>query len=155
MPKLTEPQKTLIVQRLAMYDTPTQVAEAVKEEFGIDIHRAHVAAYDAERTPAPARKWVALFEATRKNFLDTAGAIPIANRSYRLRSLNRMAIAAEKQRNFVLAKDLHEQAAKEMGELYTNRHKIEHTGKDGLPFGGVTVEIHNEEGGTPSVQVIT
>lgn len=129
MAQLTEEVKTFIVQRLAMYDTPTQVAEAVKEEYGVVIPRQGVQFYDPTVGAKPAKKWVALFEATRKNFRAAVADIPIANKSVRLRRLERMAVAAEQRKNYPLAASLLEQAAKEVGEQYTNRREL--TGKDG------------------------
>jgi hypothetical protein len=141
--KLTDAQQTAVVQRLAMYDSPQQVADWVKEEFGIDMTRQAVQYYDPTVGEKPSEKWCAIFEATRSEFLKTTADIPIANKSVRLRRLERMALAAERQRNYLLAAQLHEQAAKEVGEIYTNRHKMEHTGKDGEPIEVRTDEIRN------------
>ena len=41
---------------------------------------------------------------------------------------------AESKGNMPLAAQLLEQAAKEVGEAYTNRQRLEHTGKDGGPI---------------------
>ena len=46
MATLKEPVKIFIVQSLACRDTPQEVADAVKQEFGIEIGRQQVAAYD-------------------------------------------------------------------------------------------------------------
>jgi hypothetical protein len=56
--------------------------------------------------------------------------IPIANKAYRLRVLQRMA-TAENMKNMGMTAQLLEQAAKECGDAYTNKHKVEHSG--GLP----------------------
>lgn len=128
MAKLSEEHKVFVVQRLAMFDTPSQVVEAVKEEYGIEIPRQQVQSYDPTVGPKPAKKWIALFEATRESFLDSASQIPIANRSVRLRRLERMAVAAEGRKNYALAAQLLEQAAKEVGEAYTNTRNIKHSG---------------------------
>lgn len=117
-----------------MFDTPQTVVDFVKEEFGIDVTRQSVQYYDPTVGDKPAERWCLIFETTRKEFLKTTADIPIANRSVRLRRLERMALAAERQKNYVLAAALHEQAAKEVGELYTNRHMMELSGKDGGPI---------------------
>jgi hypothetical protein len=142
--KLTESQQIAVVQRLAMYDTPQQIADWVKEEFSIELSRQAIQHYDPTRGDRPAEKWCAIFEATRKAFLETTADIPIANKSVRLRRLERMALAAEKTRNFALAASLHELAAKEVGEVFTNRHKMEHTGKDGEPIEVRTDELRSK-----------
>jgi hypothetical protein len=51
-----------------------------------------------------------------------------------LRTLQRMIDRAESQGNLSLVAQLLEQVAKETGDAYTNRHKLEHTGKDGGPI---------------------
>lgn len=135
MAKLSHDVKVFIVQRLAMYDTPTQVADAVKETFGVEIDRRQAETYDAERPgEKPAKRWIALYEATRTRFLESVSDIPIANRAVRLRRLERMACAAEAKRNYPLAAQLHEQAAKEVGDYYTNTRNLAHSGVIG---GGV------------------
>lgn len=132
--KLNDAIKTDVVQRLAMYDSPKTIADAVKEEYGIEISRQGIQAYDPTVGTKPADRWCAIFKATRKKFLETTADIPIANRSVRLRRLERMAIAAEGMRNFALAAALHEQAAKEVGDVYTNRSKVAITDPNGAPF---------------------
>jgi hypothetical protein len=133
MARLSEDVKTFIVQRLACYDTPQQVADAVKEEFGLAVDRRQVQLYDPERTgKKPAAKWCAIFEATRKQFLEAIDTIPIANKAVRLRRLDRMAREAERRGNYVLTAQLLEQAAKETGGVYTNRREL--TGRDGGPI---------------------
>lgn len=78
-----------------------------------------------------AQKWVELFNETRKRFQTEISDIPIANKAYRLRALDRMMTNAEKMRNMALAASLMEQAAKEVGDAYSNKQKVEHTSPDG------------------------
>lgn len=75
-----------------------------------------------------------LFEDTRKRFREEIADIPIANRAYRLRALGRMAERAEGMRNMALAAQLYEQAAKESGGMYSNKHQLEHSGPGGGPI---------------------
>lgn len=133
MAALNDDVKRFIVQALACYDTPSQVAEAVKEEFGLSIERQQVAAYDPTKKVGGniSQKWCDLFEETRKKFLDDASSIPIANQTFRLRALNRMYAKAERRGNVVVAAQIIEQAAKEIGGSFTNRREL--TGKDGGP----------------------
>lgn len=123
MAVLKDEVKHFIVQALACYDTPSQVAEAVKQEFGLEITRQQCALYDPEKYVARnlSAKWKALFAATRKKFIDEVSRIPIANRSYRVRALGRMARRAEDSKNLALAAQLIEQAAKEVGDIFVNR----------------------------------
>jgi hypothetical protein len=128
---LTNEAKTFIVQALACFDTPSVVAKSVKDELGIEVTRQHVEAYDPTKRAGAtvAKRWRELFEATRKTFLEDTSTIGISHRSVRIRSLQRYAATAEKQGNLRLAAELMEQAAKEMGDAYTNRRIL--TGKNG------------------------
>lgn len=126
MAKLTDTQREWIVDRIACYDTPSQIADAFKDEFGFVITRQQVEEYDPEKR-SPAKKWVALHGAIRKRLLDEKAALPISHRNWRLRELEDMARRAKKQKNYKLAAELLEQAAKEQGEYYTNHRNKEPT----------------------------
>lgn len=133
MATLKSEHKVFIVGRLAAFDTPHQCAEAVKEEFNLVVSPQQVQTYHPEKHAGRnlSKIFKDLFYDMRKKFREDTESIPIANRAYRVKVLNRMAATAEKNRNMVLAAQLMEQAAKEMGESYTNKSKLEHTGKDG------------------------
>lgn len=125
--------KAFIVQALACFDTPSQVVESVQKEFGISITRQQAESHDPTKAGGKglAQKWVDLFHDTRKRFQTELSDIPIANKAYRLRVLDRMMNSAEKMRNIALATEIIEQAAKECGDAYTNKHKFEHSGPNG------------------------
>lgn len=125
--------KAFIVQSLACFDTPSQVVELVKKEFGLSITRQQVESHDPTKANGKglAQKWVELFHETRKRFQTELSDIPIANKAYRLRALDRMMTKAEGMRNMALAASLMEQAAKEVGDAYSNKQKVEHTSPDG------------------------
>lgn len=127
MATLTDGVKRFIVQALACFDTPTQVVEAVKEEFGLQVHRSQVAQYDPTKIAGSklATKWRVLFQDTRTRFREETAEISIANRAFRLRGLARMAEKAESMRNLALTAQLYEQAAKECGDMYVNRARKE------------------------------
>lgn len=131
--KLKDEVKTFIVQSLACFDTPSVVVDAVRKEHGATITRQSVEGYDPTKKAGSnlAAKWKMLFEETRKTFLEDTASIAISHRAVRLRALQRMADKAETQGNMVLAADLLEQAAKEVGDSYTNRQKHDHTSSDG------------------------
>lgn len=134
MATLTDNVKAAIVQALACYETPSQVVEAVKAEFGVDISRQQCQLYDPNKSNGAslAKKWRDLFAATREAFLKDSAQIGISHRAVRLRRLDRMSTRAEERGNIPLAAQLIEQAAKEVGDIYTNRR--EHTGKNGGPM---------------------
>lgn len=125
--------KAFIIQMLACYDTPSQVVEAVQKDFGIAITRQQVETHDPTKVSGKtlAKKWVDLFNAARYRFLNEISDIPIANKAYRLRVLQRMSTNAESMKNIGMTAQLLEQAAKEVGEAYSNKQKVEHTSPDG------------------------
>ena len=123
MAALSSEVKAFIVQALACFDTPSQVAEAVKREFNIDVSRQQVESHDPTKrcSKTLAKRWVEMFHDARKRFREETVDIPIANRAYRLRALGRMAEKAENMKNMALTAQLLEQAAKEVGDVYVNR----------------------------------
>lgn len=133
--------KAFIIQSLARFDTPTLVVESVQKEFGLKITRQQVESHDPTKVSGKslAKKWVDLFYTTRERFKTEISDIPIANKAYRLRVLDRMATRTETMKNYALAAQIVEQAAKECGDAYTNRQKVEHTGKDGGPIESATL----------------
>ncbi|UVW54644.1 DUF2280 domain-containing protein [Klebsiella variicola] len=125
--------KAFIVQSVACFDTPSQVVESVLKEFGIQITRQQVEQNDPTKISGKglAQKWINLFNHTRDRFLNEISDIPIANKAYRLRVLQRMSTTAENMKNIGMTAQLLEQAAKEVGEAYSNKQKVEHTSPDG------------------------
>lgn len=143
MAKLSEAEKRFIVQALACYDTPTQVVEAVKEEFGTALDRGHVGCYDPTKVAGKqlAKKWRDLFEETRKRFRKEVAEIPIADQAYRLRQLQRMLQDAMSRKNVVLASQLLEQAAKEAGGAFSNRREISGPNGGPVPVAPTVIEL--------------
>ncbi|EBV6220915.1 MULTISPECIES: DUF2280 domain-containing protein [Enterobacteriaceae] len=133
--------KAFIVQSLACFDTPSQVVELVKKEFGLSITRQQVESHDPTKANGRglAQKWVDMFNATRERFQNEISDIPIANKAYRLRVLDRMAMRAEGMKNLALTAEIIEQAAKECGDAYTNKHKFEHSGPNGGAIQTITM----------------
>jgi hypothetical protein len=125
MAALKDEVKRFIVQALACFDTPTQVVQAVKETFGVEVSRQQCEQYDPTKHAGRdlGVKWKAVFEDTRKRFREETAEIPIANRAYRLRAMNRFVERAESLKNIGLAMQILEQAAKEVGDVYVNRHR--------------------------------
>ncbi|SFX17407.1 hypothetical protein SAMN03159390_00625 [Pseudomonas sp. NFACC49-2] len=123
MAALQNDVKAFIVQALACFDTPSQVVEAVQKEYGVTVTRQQVETHDPTKTSGKglAAKWQTLFHDTRKRFREETAEIPIANRAYRLRAMNRFVERAESMKNIGLAMQILEQAAKEVGDVYVNR----------------------------------
>lgn len=132
--RLPQEVRAFIVHANACFDYPSAVVEAVKKEFGVDVTRQHVEAHDPTKKAGVhlAPRWKEVFEAARQGFLNDTSAIAISHRAVRLRALQRMSQRAEEMRNLPLAATLLEQAAKEVGDAYTNRREL--TGKGGAPI---------------------
>ena len=129
MAALNTKVKAYIVRGLATYMTPSEVVDAVKQEFcGLIVTRQQVAKYDPDKASGVnlSDKWQQLFAKHRKDFNDEINSIPIANKAYRLKMLDDMAREALESKNRPLAAKLLEQAAKEVGEAFTNKHKVNH-----------------------------
>lgn len=122
--------RAFIVQELACFDTPSQIVDSVQKEFKVQVTRQQVASHDPTKVAGKglAQKWVDLFNHTRDRFLNEISDIPIANKAYRLRVLQRMSTNAENMKNIGMTAQLLEQAAKECGDAYTNKQKVEHSG---------------------------
>ena len=141
MAALSTEVKAFIVQSLACFESPTKVIELVKQEYGVEVSRQQVSQYSPGNAMAAnlSQKWVELFRSTRERFQTEISDIPIANKAYRLRVLDRMMNNAEKMKNIALATEIIEQAAKEVGDAYTNKHKVEHSGPNGGPIESATL----------------
>jgi hypothetical protein len=137
--------KTFIVQALACFDAPSMVVAAVKEEFGTIVTRQRVHAYDPTKKAGEdlGAELKAIFEATRKRFLEETADIGIANRAVRLPKLDRVVQRAEAAGNHVMVMQACEAAAKEVGGAFTNSQKLEHTGKNGkdLPAAVTIIQL--------------
>lgn len=112
-----------IVTALACFDTPEQVAAAVKVKFGLSLTRQRIEAWHPERRAGArlGKHWRAMFYETRARLLAELDDIPIACQSYRLRQIERMLEQAERANNLMLALQLIEQAAREVGGMYEHR----------------------------------
>ena len=123
---LPDDVRTFIVQALACFDTPSEVAKAVKDGFGRAMSRQAVEAYDPTKRAGAglSAEHRAVFDATRATFLKETAAIGVMHRAVRMRRLQRMVERAESMGNIALEAKLLEQAAKEMGGAFTNRFAV-------------------------------
>lgn len=143
MAQLKKEVKLYIVRSLAVFNTPTEVVQAVQQEFAVTLTRQKVEAYDPTKRSGQnlSAELKAEFEATRKAFTDNPLNIPIANQTVRLAHLQRIIERAGK--NNVIVMNALEQAAKEMGGLYTNRKEV--TGKGGGPIETIAGHVPVEQ----------
>lgn len=108
-----------IVAALACFDTPEQVATAVKQRYGLVLTRQRIEAWHPERRAGAklGARWRTMFYETRARLLAELDDIPIACQAYRLRMLDRVAAQAEAMGNLLLAARIIEQAAREVGDM--------------------------------------
>ncbi|WP_395023201.1 DUF2280 domain-containing protein [Dongia sp.] len=118
---LTDEIKEFIVRGLARYDTPTQVAAAVKVHFGVEITRQQVHEYNPAGHHPPASRWCELHAVTRAKFLDDISSIGIAQKAYRLKMLDRFARRSLENGSTFHAAEFMVLAAKECGGFYDKR----------------------------------
>ena len=110
-----------------MFEPPSAVVKAVKDAFEIEVSPQQVEAYNPERRAGRnlSEGYREIFEKTREAFLTDTAAIGVSHKVVRLRTLARLIETAEKRGNAILAANLLVQVAKEMGDAYTNRQRID------------------------------
>ena len=133
--KLKDHHRAFLVREFACFATPMEAADALREEYGIEITpqaAQHYAATSGAGRQA-AKKWHDLFDVSRQAFLDDVVArIPEAHRSVRIQELAHASRIFKKQRNYMAMANMLERIAKEMGNVHTNRHEF--MGKGGGPI---------------------
>ncbi|MCJ8512774.1 MULTISPECIES: DUF2280 domain-containing protein [Acinetobacter] len=139
MAALKEPVKMFIVQSLACFETPQQVADAVEEIYKIKIDRKQCHSYDPTKYAGRnlSKKLKDLFEQTRKEFRENIDDIAIANKAFRLRELQKM--YEDSGKNKRAKQNLLKQAFQETDGRVT---KQEITGPDGGPIQQETKSTH-------------
>lgn len=128
MASLRDSERREIVQRLACFESPTEVAEWASAEFEKDVTPNQVHHYDPTRAKDTADKWEELFQETREAFLNDLDTIPLSHRAVRLRELTTLYERAKEQDNNEKAARMLKQAAKEVGDKFTNRQEVDHSG---------------------------
>ncbi|EXS26731.1 hypothetical protein J690_2998 [Acinetobacter sp. 742879] len=132
MAALKKEVKLFIVRSLAVFNTPTETAELVNQEYGIKVTKQQCEKYDptkraGENLSEELRKD---FEKTREMFLGKPEAIPIANLAVRMQRYENQ--YQKHSRNRVAAMNILKQAAQDIGGQFTN--KTELTGAGGGPL---------------------
>lgn len=134
MARITKKVKLFIVRMLAEFETPTQTSKTVRDIFNVEVTPQQCEAYDPTK-----RTGQDLSQDLRDKFFEyrrianqELEAIPIANKRYRLQLLQQL--VEKYPDNPVLIPKWAEQAAKEMGGLYTNISKTQLTGANGGPL---------------------
>ena len=134
---LPDEAKRFVVQQLAMFETPSDVVRSVKEEFGIEVSRQAVEAYDPGKRAGAAlsQEFRELFAATRETFIADTASIAVTHKAVRLRTLGKLIDTAVSRGNAVLAANLLEQVAKECGDAFSNRRILDNNVSGSLDVG--------------------
>ena len=141
---LTTEQKTFIVRCFARFETVSEVCRSFKEKYTVELPRARACQYNVlSASFYGAAKWVDIFRAERTRFLANADDIGITNKTVRLQRLEALCCIALERKNVKLAAELMEQAAKEMGEVFTNKREIKSDVRS-LTATMTTDELRNE-----------
>lgn len=121
MKRLSDGIKRRIVEHLACHYSHAEVSALIEQEFGVPLTARHVRAYDPLSFQCVASDRLRAYHATVREWLVTEIAtIPIANRTFRLRQLQKIYDGAVRAENLTMARETLEQAAKEVGGLYTS-----------------------------------
>lgn len=120
MARLNDKHKALLVQALATFSTPSDARDELNKMFGVEASLDQVVFYDPTTANGVrlGQKWKDLFHETRERFKTEVGDIAIASKAYRLRQLDRIVRGTKSPK---LQMEAMEQAAKEVGDVYTNR----------------------------------
>lgn len=146
MQKLTDEQQEFIIQQLACFKTPTQVAALIKSKYELEISPQRIEYYDPTKRSdrkrlAPEHKL--LFDETRKQYIADTAAVGVAHQRYRLELLQGMIEDVLSKKNYQMVSNLLVQAAKEAGGHY-NARKQDSDSQSGQHAATKVNEILNE-----------
>lgn len=166
MARLKSKHKRFVVKRLAMFDRPSEVRDALQNRFGVEANLSQLAHYDptTSRGQDLSADLKELFHETREEFKEEQKGIAIAQKAKRLQELQKMyyrlkdSLEELPDRNVLGKADIEaemrevlEQIAKETGGMYTRKRLVELMGEDGGPIeteeksGGVQFYVPEEQ----------
>ena len=131
MATLSNEVKAFIVRGLANFDEPSKVIKDVELNFGVKVTPSQVSFYNPKNSNSKQRlgqEWVDLFNKCREKAITDISEFWIAHKPQRLKELQSEYV---KTKNPMLKLDILEQAAKEVGEVFTNKSKVDNTSSDG------------------------
>lgn len=113
-------QKRFIVESLAAFCSPTEVAHAVKENYGLTMSPQAVQCYDPTRRAGYRLNddLYEIFKRAREKHLEQIGNIGIAHRRFRLEKLDEAVRELRDKGAYLQMAKLLEIAAKEVGDYY-------------------------------------
>ncbi len=133
--KLKDYHRAFLVREFACFSTPMEAADALRQEYGIEIAPQSAQHYDATSFAGSraAKKWIELFGVARTAFLeDVETRVPEAYKAVRIHELAKASRTFKKKGNYMAMAQMLVLIAKEMGNVHTNRREF--TGKDRGPI---------------------
>ena len=123
--KLTEEQKAFIVRAYARFEATAEICLSFREKYNVELPQQRCLQYNPASVSFMASpKWRDLFDRAREHFITNTQDIGITNKTVRLQRLEKLCVSAISRKNTKLACEIMEQAAKEMGEVFTNKREI-------------------------------
>lgn len=142
MAELSDEQKLEIVLAHARFVSSGEIVATMLKEYGVTTDIRQVHGYNPTKACFEAGdKWREVFEAARKAYLEDVATIPIASQAFRLNELMDNYTKTKAKGNMVLAGEILEQAAKEVGGVLTNDRNL----KIERGSGGALAELTPEE----------
>ncbi len=133
--KLKDYHRAFLVREFACFSTPMEAADALRQEYGLEIAPQSAQHYDATSFAGSraAKKWIELFGVARTAFLeDVETRVPEAYKAVRIHELAKASRTFKKKGNYMAMADMFERIAKESGNVHTNRREF--TGKERGPI---------------------
>lgn len=124
MASLNNEVKAFIVHGLANFQTPTQIIESVKLEFGLEVSIPQVSFYNPNTKNAQKRlgqEWIDLFNTYREKAISDTSNLWIAHLPQRL---SKYQDEYEKTKNPKLKLEILKQASQDVGGVYVNDSTI-------------------------------
>lgn len=124
MSDLSHEAKVRLITLMAQFCGPSEAAKIVSDEYGVTIDRRTAWKYDASKKGCSvSARYRRMFQEIRERWLNDMATIPISHQGHRLRLLDRLAIKLESEGDYGGALKAIEQAAKEVGGIFTNERK--------------------------------
>ena len=122
--KLTDEQKAYVVRRLAEYDKPVAIAQALQELFGVTISHQAIEHYDPERPAGHdlAKQWRTVFRKARKAFIARTADVGMMYKPVRMKLRERMVMHEWEAGRCKAANEILDSIAKEAGVTFGGKH---------------------------------
>lgn len=132
MATLSARHKAFIVTLLARFEAPSDVQEAVNEEFDLEVSSSQIAYYNPQARSGNDRladRWKELFKEQRRRYTDAIEDVAIAHERVRLEKLQKVVESRMQHSDHRTVMKALEQAAKERGGAYTNKRDVTSKGE--------------------------